>query len=39
VYELERSKSIASETAVLVRVILPQQLFDDGEPLVELEAA
>jgi GTPase len=37
VYELERTKSIVSEAAVLVRVILPPQLFDDDDPLGELE--
>jgi GTP-binding protein HflX len=35
VYEIEREKGVASEKAVLVRVILPDQAFDD-EPLEEL---
>jgi GTP-binding protein HflX len=35
VYELERDNSVASEAAVLVRVILPNQSFDD-DPLDEL---
>ncbi len=34
-YEIEREKSVASEAAVLVRVILPNQSFDD-DPLDEL---
>ena len=34
-YELEREKSVASEAAVLVRVILPHQHFDE-DPLDEL---
>lgn len=36
-YDLERSQSLADEQAVLVRVILPGQSFDDDEPLAELE--
>lgn len=36
-YEVERAKSLQSETGVLVRVILPEQLFDDDDPLAELE--
>ncbi len=36
-YEVERAKSLASESGVLVRVILPDQLFDDDDPLAELE--
>ena len=35
VYELEREKSIARESAVLVRVLLPSELSDD-DPLAEL---
>jgi GTP-binding protein HflX len=37
VHEVERTKSLASESGVLVRVILPGQLFDDDDPLAELE--
>jgi GTP-binding protein HflX len=36
VYELERTNSVASENAVLVRVILPNQHFNE-DPLEELE--
>ena len=36
-YEVERAKSLANESGVLVRVILPDQLFDDDDPLAELE--
>lgn len=34
-YEIERDQGVASESAVLVRVILPDQFFDE-EPLEEL---
>jgi GTP-binding protein HflX len=37
VHEVERAKSLADESGVLVRVILPDQPFDDDEPLAELE--
>jgi GTPase len=37
VHEVERAKSLEKETGVLVRVILPEQLFDDDDPLAELE--
>ena len=36
VHDRERGESLASETAVLVRVILPNQRFED-DPLEELE--
>jgi GTPase len=36
VYELERAKSIASERAILVRVILPHEILDGDDPLTEL---
>jgi GTP-binding protein HflX len=36
VYDLERLQGVASERGVLVRVILPHQLFDGDDPLDEL---
>jgi hypothetical protein len=36
VHQRERTEGLASETAVLVRVLLPNQLFGD-DPLEELE--
>ena len=36
-YDLERSQSVASETAVLVRVVLPDQASADDDLLGELE--
>lgn len=36
-HEVERGNSLENENGVLVRVILPEQLFDDDDPLAELE--
>ena len=35
-YELERAKSIASESGILVRVILPHETLEGEDPLKEL---